>query len=122
MIGKARNIQACELGIEKPNVKWRIVDDDFGAADVVAQFRCDFRKFRLVAQEFGGQAVHCKRPLFRVAFRIDVTVKVVAGQSAVNQFDATDFNDAIAGAWIQTCGFGIEYDLSHVCLVLSDMT
>jgi hypothetical protein len=42
-------------------------------------------------------------------------MEVIAGQTAVYQFHATDFNHAVAGACVQACGFSIEYDLSHDC-------
>jgi hypothetical protein len=84
------------------------VDDDFGILHELAQFRGDFVELRLVAQEFGGQAVDRQRRLVRVALGIDIAVEVVAGQLAVEDFNAADFDDAVARAWIQAGGFGVE--------------
>jgi hypothetical protein len=46
-------------------------------------------------------------------------VKIVAGQRAVEQLDAADFDDAVSGSWVQAGGFGIEDNLAHGWLVLS---
>jgi hypothetical protein len=46
------------------------------------------------------QAVHRQRRLVRVAFGIDVAVEVVTGEFAVEKFNATHFDDAVAGAGI----------------------
>jgi hypothetical protein len=40
-------------------------------------------------------------------------MKALTGQLAVEQFDAADFDDAIAGAEIESGGFRIEYNFSH---------
>jgi hypothetical protein len=40
-------------------------------------------------------------------------MEVITGQFAVQDFDATDFDDAVAGARIQAGGFGVEDDLTH---------
>ena len=114
MLGKSRKAEPVEFRVEEGKVERRVVDDDLRAGDVVAQFVGDFREFRLIAEEFGGQAVNRQRTLFRVAFRVDVAMKVIAGQSAVHDLDAADFDDAVAGTRVQACGFGIENDLSHI--------
>jgi hypothetical protein len=48
-----------------------------------------------------------------VALWINVMVKRTLSQSAINQLNAANLNYAIARRWIQTSGFGIEYDLTH---------
>jgi len=44
-------------------------------------------------------------------------MEVINGQASVDQLDATDFNDAITGARIQACRFGIKNNLSHALSV-----
>ncbi len=61
-----------------------------------ARRRCP-RTRGLSAQELGRQAVHGQRAGVAVATRVDVVVERVAGRPAVQQLDATDFDDAVAG-------------------------
>jgi hypothetical protein len=44
-------------------------------------------------------------------------MKIVAGELAIDQFNAADFDHAIAGARIETGSFGIENNLSHADLL-----
>jgi hypothetical protein len=37
----------------------------------------------------------------------------IAGDTPVNQFNTTDFNDAVPFGWFQSGCFRIEYDLTH---------
>ena len=113
MLGERRQPEQLEFGVKKAEVERRVVDDDFRALYVVAQLLRDLGKTRLVAQELGRQAVHRQRALFRIAVRIEVAVKVVTGQHAVVQFDAADFDDAVARARVQAGGFSIEDNLTH---------
>lgn len=108
MRDEARLAQALEFGVQEAQVERRVVDDDFGAVDVGDQLVDDLVEFRFVAQEFRGQAVHRERGLVGLALGIDVAVVVVAGQRAVDQLDAADLDDAVAGSWVQAGGFGIE--------------
>ncbi|CAM2158074.1 hypothetical protein PT2222_40072 [Paraburkholderia tropica] len=102
-----------KLGIEKADVERRVVNDQFRAANEVENLVRDFGEFRLVGEEFGGQAVHRERAGVAVAFRVDVEVQVVAREPAVHELDAADFDDAVARAGVQAGGFGIENDLAH---------
>ena len=90
------------------------MDDEFiGTLQVVAQFLRDAGEFGLVAQEFGGQAVHPQRALVAVALGVDVEMQVAAGQFAVQQFHAADFHNPVPGLGVQAGGFGVQDDLAH---------
>ena len=56
-----------ELLVQEADVERRVVDDDFGALQVVQQFVGDRRELRLVAQELVADAVHLERVLVAVA-------------------------------------------------------
>ncbi len=43
-------------------------------------------------------------------------MKLSAGQLPVDQFQRTDFDDAMPLPGVETCGFSIEYDLTHAYL------
>ncbi len=45
--------------------------------------------------------------------RINVGVVEVVGRLVVDQLDARDFDDAVAGIRIEAGGFGIEGDFTH---------
>jgi hypothetical protein len=40
-------------------------------------------------------------------------MKIISGQTPIEQFDASDFNDAVTGTRIETGCFSIEDDLAH---------
>ena len=103
-----RQAHAREFSVQKTQVERRVVDDHLRALDEVAQFMGDLVELRFVTEELGGQAVYGQRALVRLAFRVDVAVVVIAGQLAIEDFNATDLDDAVAGAGVQACGFGIE--------------
>src|SRR5699024_2956990 len=74
---------------------------------------CDFMEARLVLQLLQRDAVHLGGTGINVPLRMDVQMQVVARQPAVQQFDATDFNDAMALFRLQAGGFRIKHDLAH---------
>jgi hypothetical protein len=50
-----------------------------------------------------------------VAFRVDVAVKVVSGETAIYHLNATDFNDAVAASGVQSGRLSVKNNLSHGC-------
>jgi hypothetical protein len=46
-------------------------------------------------------------------------MEIVAGELAIEEFNAAHFDDAVAGAGIQACGFSVEDDLAHGVLRMS---
>src|SRR5690348_17507884 len=87
-----------------------VVDHELCASDVVEEFRRDLAELGLVLEEFPGDAVHLQRPVFATALGVDVAVKVVLGDAAVEDFDAAELDHAVAKARIQAGGFGVEHD------------
>src|SRR5476649_2306539 len=107
MVAEARQLQARELMVQKTQIEGRVMNNDFGAGDVAAQVFDDLVELRLIAEKLGGQAVDIERALFRIALGIDVDMEVIPRQHAVVQFDATDFDDAVAQLGIEAGGFSI---------------
>jgi hypothetical protein len=101
-----------QLGIEEADVERGVVDDQFGAIDEGQEFADDLREQRLVGEEFIGQAVYFGRTAVHFALRIEVTMEDPTAGSALDQFDAADFDDAMA-ARVEAGGFGVEQDLAH---------
>ncbi len=94
------------------------MDNKFSAANVVAESLGDFGEFRFVGEKFRSQPVHGQGVRMGISFRIDIPVKVVFGDSAIQDFHTADFNDPVTIVDIQAGCFGIEYDLSHIVLFL----
>jgi len=94
------------------------VDDQLRALDELDEVFCDLLEARLVRQEFIGDTVDFDRALVDLPVRLDITVKVVAGQAAVIQLDTADLDDAMPLGDFQACGFRIQYDLAQLCLLL----
>jgi hypothetical protein len=42
-----------------------------------------------------------------VAARVEIEMQIVASEFTVNQFDATQLNDAVSAFSRKTCGFGV---------------
>ena len=49
-----------------------------------------------------------------VAFRIDVALIGASRRDVIEQFHASDFDNSVTGGWIETRGFRVEHDLTHV--------
>ena len=61
-----------------------------------------------------SRGVHVPRcRLVDVAFWVQVLMKVPAGVAAIEQFDATDLDDAVSLSELESGGFGIQNDLPH---------
>ena len=89
------------------------MDDQFRTGDVFQQLIDDLGELRLVTEKFRGEAVHLQRALITVAPRIEVTVKMFAGQATVDHLDAGHLDDAMTEPRLKTRGFRIQNNLPH---------
>ena len=64
-------------------------------------------------QEFDRQTMHVEGLDRHVAVGIDVLMIGVAGGDMIDQFDAADFNDAMAVQGIKPRRFRIQYHFPH---------
>jgi hypothetical protein len=106
------SLEQAELVVEEADVEGGVVDHQFGAADELDEVAGDLGELRLVGKEVVGQAVDALG-IRHLAARVEVGMEALAGELPTHQFDAADFDDAIAGAEIQAGGFGIEDDFPH---------
>ena len=72
------------------------MDDEFGVLQVGKQFDNHRFKLGLVLQKLCGDAVNSKCVFMAISPGIQIKVQVIAGQLAVDQLYATDFNHAVA--------------------------
>ena len=98
------------LGIKEADIKGGIVNNQFGTFDKIDKLSGNMGKERLIRQIFVTNTVNLHRAGVNLSLRIDVTVKM-----------ATDFNNTMVESDFQTCGFGIEYNQSHVFSSKSSM-
>jgi hypothetical protein len=89
------------------------VDHQLGAAAVVDELLDDLREARLIGEEGVGDAVHGLGAGVDLPVRLDVAVEVVAGQPALDDLDAADFDNAMALGGLQARGLRVQYDLAH---------
>ena len=89
------------------------MDHQFGAVDEGEELGGDVGELRLAGEELAGQAGHFLGTGFEIAFRVQVTLEGAAGGAALDHFNATDFDDAVALFPGQAGGFGIKDDLAH---------
>ena len=92
------------------------MNHDLSAVDERMQLVGDGRKHRFVGKELLGQAMHTQCIGVAGALRIDVVVQSAPGQPSVDEFDAADFDHAVALQRVQTRGFGVEEDDSHASI------
>src|SRR5690554_7300190 len=111
----ADRLQAGKLGIHEADVECRVLDDQCGALDEFEELVGNLREFRLVCQEFIGNAVNGYGFGFYLPFRIDVNVVIPARQLPLDHLNTTNLDNPVAFVRINTRCFGIQYDLSH-CL------
>ena len=108
-----------EFAVKEGLVERHVVRDELiRTVKIGKQIFEDSGKGRLTGDAFVGDAVHTHRVRVNSLFGVDVLVKVVFSRAAVNEFDAADFNDAVAFGFVTAIevhagGFGIEDDLAH---------
>src|SRR5687768_10494852 len=103
---------AAELCIEEADVEDRVMDDEPRLAHELHEVRRDGGENRLVGEEAVGQAMHLQRSLGHGPLRIDVDVKRASGRDVIEELDAADLDDAVAGR-IGAGGLRVENDLAQ---------
>ena len=101
-----------QLMVEKADIEGCVVDHQLGALEVDHQVIDDVVEARLVCKKVIADAVDLQRAFVDRPVRLYVLMVVVSGQTAIDQFDAADFDDAVALAGFQAGGFSIEDDLA----------
>src|SRR3990172_13053516 len=108
-----RQLEQCKLLVQKFNVESGVVDDEFRDAHIVQKFGSDLPKLGLVLQKLAGDAVDLQRAVFALALGVNVAVEMVAGQAAVQDFDAAELDDAVPEPRVQSRRFGVEHAAPH---------
>ena len=73
----------------------------------------DIRQRSACRPEIVSQSVDAERALRDRIFRVDVGVIDFPGREMIDEFDAADFDDAIALAGIDAGGFRVENDFTQ---------
>src|SRR5262249_41510943 len=95
------------------DVERRVVDHELGAADELQELGGYLRKLRLVAQEIGSEPVDLQRAGLAVPSRVEIAVKVVAGEPPVDQLHPGDFYDSVPQLGLEAGGLGVDDYLAH---------
>ena len=96
--GIGRHAGQDELGIEKIEVEGGIVNDEQGIAEKVQELVDHGGEDRLVAEKVDAEPMNGQRFRRHVALGINVAVKARAGRDVMQELDAADLNDAVAGS------------------------
>ena len=104
---------ARQLGVDEGDVEAGVVRDQAGLADELEKLGRDRREERLIPEEGVVEAMHLHgidrvRPL-----GIEVAVEAPPGRDVVDQLDAADLDDAVAGFRVEAGSLGIEDDFAH---------
>lgn len=99
--------------IQKADIKRRIMDHQFGATHERQEVLSNIDETRFIAQKFARDAMHFYRTGIDFAVRLQILMKVISAQPAIDQFDATNFNDAMTVGGFEPGGFCVKNNLSH---------
>ena len=116
-IFNAGHAETGELGIEKADVEFGVVDHQLGAADKVGNLLRHFGKHWLAFELVERDAVHGGGFGGDIALRMDVKMQFFVGKAAVAHFQTGKFDQPVGvfgGIGIQAGGFGIKDDLAAV--------
>src|SRR5690606_22559515 len=104
-----------EFRIQKLHVKRGIMNIDFSAFQILENARRFVFKAVELRQKLRGQPVNFQRAARTVAVRIEINMKIIAGELTVDEFDASQFNHPVAFSRVKARGFGIKnyYSISH---------
>lgn len=89
------------------------MDDQLGPLDIGEEALGHLGKPWLIAQEFGGDAMHVRGAGLDLTIGLEILVKVVTGQTTIDQLDAPDLDDAVPLKRVETGRLGIQHELSH---------
>src|SRR6185369_2946405 len=102
-----------ELVVQKHHVKLGIVNDERVVSNERQKIARDLAKQRFAGEKFSRNAVDVLGLNGDVALGIDETMKLAAGRNAVEDLDATDFDQSVALFRIEASRFRVENDLAH---------
>ena len=101
---------AIQLGIEKLDVELGVVNNDLGVLYELEQVVDDVTELRFVFEKLPVDAMHCECAFIALALGIDVLVKPPLGNSAADDLDRADLDNAVPIFDFEPGGLGIEYD------------
>ena len=107
-------LHEAELMLQETHVEARVVNHEFSSVQILQQIIDDLGEPRCDLQIFTADAVNALGPLVDITIRVQKAMKFAPRQSAVNEFDATDFDNAVALGRREAGGFRVEDDLSHI--------
>ena len=88
-------------------VEGGVVDDDFGTLHIIQNFLNHGSKFGFVAQEFVADAMNLEGIFVAIAAGVEIEMQVVASELAVDQFNTTQLDNAVATLSREARGFGV---------------
>src|SRR5690554_1060835 len=110
-------LEARKLGVHEADVKSRVMYNQLRTLDKLKKFIGNFGEPGFVCQKLIGDAVNGDSFGLNLPFWIDVDVVISARQFTFNDFNAANLDNAVAVVRVDTRGFGIQYDLSHVSVL-----
>ena len=110
MIGKSVASDAAQLSIEELDVELGVVNDDLGVLYELDQVVDDVTELRLVFEKLPVDAVHRERAFVALALGIDVLMKPALGDSAANNLNCTDLDNAVPILDFKSGGLRVEYN------------
>jgi len=99
---RRRQLQTPELVVEEGEVERRVVNDPPRAAGEIDEFPRNVAESRLFPQGLPGQAVHVGCSSVDFAFGVDVKVNAPARQTAIDDLDGRDLDNAMAQLGIES--------------------
>ena len=108
-----RSVNQGQFRIEKLEVEFRVMDDQVAVTQEGNEIFRHVGETRLRAEKFGAKPMDPESFLGHVALGIDIGLVAAARRNPVDQLEAADFHDAVAGSGVETGGFRVEDDFPH---------
>ena len=71
------------------------------------------REQRLIFEKIDAQSVNFQGRFRHVAFRVEITMERFASRESIEQLNAADLDQAIAGKRVESRRFGIKDNFTH---------
>ena len=84
------------FSIQKTNIEWRVVNNQFSALDKFQELWPNISDLRLVSQKLGADAMNLLGPLINITLWVDVFMELSTAVAAIHEFHAAYFDDSVS--------------------------
>ena len=83
-----RFLQMTNFSIQKTNIEWRVVNNQFSALDKFQELWPNISDLRFVSQKLGADAMNLLGPLINITLWVNVFMELSTAVAAIHEFHA----------------------------------